>query len=1173
MAIDPLLLNTKDASEMEIGIPTAEGFFFYYEGNKLMIASMTELYDRLDSAYIGVVSPSSTPPADGAWWAVAGAAGTYANWSGIVVTAAEMDIDPVTGVANNRVILEVNNGVATKRIERVKGDDGAAGSVPTVQKKGQSTTDVMSQKAVTDEVSRIDALSYIDSKVPPTRELSGFSTFMDATYYSEDDNWFDNVERPLHGVSILSGNVGTLSVGLFTISGTTATVFSEKTLNVIAGVNTFTASEITDLAPVSGTKYFIFVKKVTGNTAYTKADNTGKGRHIATATPTVLSTNNFSSSFYLSIRKRKGDVTEYDATKGYSGGRTFTYKDELYKVLENQTLLIGEIPDNSGKVVKIAKNYDSILFDKTQVPTGRDLTTFTANPIDTTYYGEHDNWFDGVDRPLESISLWSLGSGSVSIGLFTVSGTAATVFSEKTLNVVAGLNIFKRAEIITSEPINGVKYYVFVKKVTGNTVGIKPSFHTALGRYINGSNVVINNNNAYGFFLNITKAKAVGAGGQGWSPKIEPDTSVAGKVLLKLTDWIGGSGTKPTSYVNQWMKNGGGYTSVISEAVNIKGADGSSGANGSGTTSETSSQYKTVKTLSAGVPLTISGKDFEPTLNRTPISVQVLVGGQAKDVTMSYFWNSTDTAVADVVLTSVVDLFDAEIYIIGGELNYPEMLKDGKTKAIYRPKDDLFVTRDTNGKDVIYWDVIVGKNARSAEMSSGTLEPYAVYEITATEANYFGSGLVVGNIFVASAATALGATNKVKRCLGNHLTQPTAAKRPIRGLFDGTDDIMKTAAFSLPQPLTIYSALSIENWVQNKILWDGGTVNSVALHQRGIIEGSPDQIRAYGGAYSEFIVTPGNDKKFIIRQKMDGASSKLEINGSSTNGNYGTNGLTGFTLGAVNSGANGADFSNIEVSEIILRGEVDNGSNDKEIYNFLNNKHIIKDSDQVFDNGKFVITSDDGRLTNYTHMLPILLDEGVKATFYLVPTWLAPGTNTSYAFMTAAQALEMHTAGMDMQCHTWDHLPLSTKSQATIYNEFLQVNDAFASYGLPIPEHCAYPFGNHDNKVILAEQQNMVRKTGRTTLEGFVKKNTDRYKIPSFVADTMDETKFTYLKAKMDYAQANKLGMTIFVHGLSADAGNITEAYLRAFITYARTIGMDIITYKELAKLLNHPYN
>lgn len=124
MAINPLLLNTKDASEMEIGIPTAEGEFFYYEGNKLMKASMTVLYDRLDSAYLSVVSPSSTPPADGAWWAVAGAEGTYTNWSGIVVSAGEMDIDPVTGAANNRVILEVNNGVATKRVERVKGDAG-----------------------------------------------------------------------------------------------------------------------------------------------------------------------------------------------------------------------------------------------------------------------------------------------------------------------------------------------------------------------------------------------------------------------------------------------------------------------------------------------------------------------------------------------------------------------------------------------------------------------------------------------------------------------------------------------------------------------------------------------------------------------------------------------------------------------------------------------------------------------------------------------------------------------------------------------------------------------------------------------------------------------------------------------------------------------------------------
>lgn len=49
-----------------------------------------------------------------------------------------------------------------------------------------------------------------------------------------------------------------------------------------------------------------------------------------------------------------------------------------------------------------------------------------------------------------------------------------------------------------------------------------------------------------------------------------------------------------------------------------------------------------------------------------------------------------------------------------------------------------------------------------SELSSGTLVPGRKYEITATTANYFGAGLVVGNQFIATTATALDASNKVK---------------------------------------------------------------------------------------------------------------------------------------------------------------------------------------------------------------------------------------------------------------------------------------------------------------------------------------------------------------------------------------------------------------------------
>ena len=81
------------------------------------------------SGYFGIATTTTTPPATGVYWYRVDTAGTYTNFKGsgntaIVVTATDLDV--VNGVANNRVILEVNNGVATKRVERVKGDTGVA---------------------------------------------------------------------------------------------------------------------------------------------------------------------------------------------------------------------------------------------------------------------------------------------------------------------------------------------------------------------------------------------------------------------------------------------------------------------------------------------------------------------------------------------------------------------------------------------------------------------------------------------------------------------------------------------------------------------------------------------------------------------------------------------------------------------------------------------------------------------------------------------------------------------------------------------------------------------------------------------------------------------------------------------------------------------------------------
>ena len=123
MAIDPKLVSIKTAAELPEGIPTAEGKFLYYEDDTLKTAEMSDLYDRLESSYLGILTPSSTIPATGSWYGTVLEAGTFNNVTpAITVNAADFDVE--NGTANNEVRIIISDGVATKVVRRLKGEVG-----------------------------------------------------------------------------------------------------------------------------------------------------------------------------------------------------------------------------------------------------------------------------------------------------------------------------------------------------------------------------------------------------------------------------------------------------------------------------------------------------------------------------------------------------------------------------------------------------------------------------------------------------------------------------------------------------------------------------------------------------------------------------------------------------------------------------------------------------------------------------------------------------------------------------------------------------------------------------------------------------------------------------------------------------------------------------------------
>ncbi len=272
----------------------------------------------------------------------------------------------------------------------------------------------------------------------------------------------------------------------------------------------------------------------------------------------------------------------------------------------------------------------------------------------------------------------------------------------------------------------------------------------------------------------------------------------------------------------------------------------------------------------------------------------------------------------------------------------PVAVRDADVVARYDATDPAYVVKDNSNRI----SALLDKSKRlqtSTILNSGNLTINKVYIIIATTVDYFGTGRIVGNMFVAATALALSANNSVREVLGNHITQTDITKMPLYvydnatkewfALFDGVDDYLKSLPFTLNQPTSIYSCLKQNSWTSEDIIYCGSTNLSSLLYQQG----SSPQIRIYSG------LNLANNNNLAIGQfgniyaLFNTTNSKHKINNTTyITGNIGTNNSGGFTLGA---GSNGTTASNISFKETVIKRIATDESDT--IFNYFKNKHKV----------------------------------------------------------------------------------------------------------------------------------------------------------------------------------------------------------------------------------------
>ncbi len=156
------------------------------------------------------------------------------------------------------------------------------------------------------------------------------------------------------------------------------------------------------------------------------------------------------------------------------------------------------------------------------------------------------------------------------------------------------------------------------------------------------------------------------------------------------------------------------------------------------------------------------------------------------------------------------------------------------------------------------------------------------------------------------------------------LYQGTAANQPILTIaaggnyltFDGTNDFLKAAAFSLSQPETVYFVGQQVTWTSGDALYDGnGLGNGMAVAQNSLTPG----LSLFAGTQINNLISPALGVNSIISAKFNGASSSLRLNRTAAaSASVGVESGNGLTLGCVR---NATGFANITASEVLIYGE------------------------------------------------------------------------------------------------------------------------------------------------------------------------------------------------------------------------------------------------------------
>lgn len=153
----------------------------------------------------------------------------------------------------------------------------------------------------------------------------------------------------------------------------------------------------------------------------------------------------------------------------------------------------------------------------------------------------------------------------------------------------------------------------------------------------------------------------------------------------------------------------------------------------------------------------------------------------------------------------------------------------------------------------------------------------------------------------------------------------------------------------------------------------------------------------------------------------------------------------------------------------------------------LNNREIPRNS--------VLITFDDGYMDNYSNAYPLLKENNMKATIFVVPSLL-----DKEPYMTKNQVKEISDNGIDIESHTFSHVDLDKKSYDEQKDELKKSKSELEKLLCKKVTTIAYPKGLfNDDTINIAKDAGY--NLGFTVKKGYADKIQNKYKINRVLVD------------------------------------------------------------------------